>query len=113
MTRSPFDDLDINDKSAPAKLDEYESSLDDMIFQPKTPYEADEGEDDWLDEWKVASGEPLKLLLGFIVARIADHEKDTGSRRRARKPADQKRFDQVTDCLVSNLAYAALGGTEK
>lgn len=58
----------------------------------------------WFDQWLVAKGEPLHLL----VRQVAEQVERGGVRSRARKPTDQINHLRMVEGIVCNLAYAVL-----
>ena len=45
---------------------------------------------------------------GAIRYALAEHEKTTGDRKRARRPDDQRRYEIAVETVVANLSHAAL-----
>lgn len=68
----------------------------------------------WLDQWRVAQGEPMRALVDLIQGALAsfelrDREEDRpGARKRGRKRGDAGRFEAMVAVIIVELAYAVL-----
>jgi hypothetical protein len=56
----------------------------------------------------IACGEPIKRLVSDTIRLVAEHEKHTGARQRARRPDDERHHVGRIETIVCNLAYAVL-----
>ena len=62
----------------------------------------------WFDDWRGASGLPLRRLVEEVAALLAQHEVGTGARHRRRREADLTRYRSAVEGVVANLAHAVL-----
>ena len=62
----------------------------------------------WFDDWRGASGEPLKALVATIRASLEAFEVTSGSRKRKRRAVDQRHFETAVVSVVANLSHAVL-----
>jgi hypothetical protein len=62
----------------------------------------------WLDQWRGARGPALRSLVATICEALGGHENAAGERQRARRAADQRRYEIAVETVVANLAHSAL-----
>ena len=62
----------------------------------------------WFDQWVIAKGEPLHLLVEAVLRSLERDEMQRGLRHRARRAGDLTNFWASVNAAVSNLAYAVL-----
>lgn len=62
----------------------------------------------WFDDWRGASGLPLRHLVDETAALLTQHEASTAARKRKRRGVDQCRYLAAVEGTVSNLAHAVL-----
>jgi hypothetical protein len=77
------------------------------------PPDAEFTPDDWLDQWLIASGDPLKALVASIQERLIEHQVSSSPRLRKRRPEDQRTFERMVEMAVCNLVSCALRANTK
>src|SRR5947209_3254086 len=72
------------------------------MTQPET-----EGtQDDWLDQWLVPAGDPLKSLVATVQARVL--EQQSSGRARKRRADDQRILERMVEVALCNLVSCSL-----
>lgn len=62
----------------------------------------------FLDPWRIARGEASLTLLEFVRRALANHEQSHSLRTRARRHADQVRWEEMVEAVVCALALAVV-----
>ncbi|RFB78316.1 hypothetical protein [Methylovirgula sp. 4M-Z18] len=62
----------------------------------------------WFDKWLAIKGTSLHTLAATVKAALAQLEKGNSKRERARKPNDQRRYDDMVESTVANMAHSVL-----
>ncbi len=66
--------------------------------------------DRFFDPWRIAERDGLKAVVHEAIRMVTNYERHSGLRQRARKPADQKIFEETVEAVICDMIFVHLSG---
>lgn len=84
--------------------DEIEHDANGLVKMPR---------DRFFNPWRIAAGDNLKAVVNEAVGMVTNYEGFFEQRKRSRKPADKKVFEEIIEAVICDMMVAHLSGDKR